>query len=226
MRPGRRRPRPPHRRPSPTAAAVLLAAAASLALAGCAGPARTPDGGVAPPARADVRRAPPERWQALGKVGVRTAGSGWTSALFDWRQAHERFRLRLSGAFGQGAVQVAGGPGGVALTTAAGERVLAATPEEALERETGWRLPASSLRYWMTGSARPGAPVAGVEWDGGGRLARFEQQGWSVEYRYGRGAEGEAEPGARALPARLTARAEGFAVRVVVRDWRLPGAPP
>ena len=57
-----------------------------------------------------------ERWRAIGKLAARTGdgdgdGGGRWSGSLDWRQVREDFLLRLSGPFGQGALQVEGRPG-------------------------------------------------------------------------------------------------------------------
>ena len=157
-----------------------------------------------------------ESWRAIGKLAarIRDGGASW-SAAFDWRQRREEFRLRLSGPFGQGAVQIEGRPDGVELTTAKGKRRTAPTPEALFEKLIGWDLPASSLRHWITARARPG--VAAPEWtlDDAGRLSTLTQQGWRVEYRYPAGAGGQA------LPDRVTLFGTRAIVRVIVRDWRL-----
>ena len=163
-----------------------------------------------------------ERWRAIGRLAVRIGdGSGggdgarsWSGTL-DWRQERDDFRLRLSGPLGQGALQVEGGPEGVALTTARGERRSARTPEALLARELGWELPASSLRHWITARVRPGVPVEDWTLDEAGRLSALAQQGWHVDYEY------LGDAGGRSLPNRITLRSEGVRVRIAIRDWHL-----
>ena len=189
---------------------VLLA----MALPGCS---RLPWRRDAPPLpKADPPSDVIESWRAIGKLAARTddKSRSW-SASFDWRQANEDFRLRLSGPFGQGALQVKGRPGKVELTNASGERRIAPTPETLFVRETGWEIPASSLRHWITGRARPGMPVQDWTLDEAGRLSSLAQQGWSIEYKY------PGDPRGHSLPNRITLHGEGVRIRVVVRNWRL-----
>ena len=157
-----------------------------------------------------------ESWRAIGKLAarIRDGGASW-SAAFDWRQRREDFQLRLSGPFGQGALQIKGRPGGVEMTTAKGERRSATTPEALFEKMIGWDLPASSLRHWITARARPGVPASEWTVDDAGRLSTLTQQGWKVEYRY------PDDPGGHALPDRVTLYGSRAIVRVVVRNWRL-----
>ena len=196
---------------------ILTAALPALALPGCAlfhlpRPSEDPDG-----SRSEPEPEPPrdvvERWRAIGKIALR-AGEERLSASLDWRQIRERFRLRLSGPFGGGTLQVEGRPGRVELTTASGERSTARTPEVLLVQRLGWDLPASSLRHWITGRAHPG--VAARDWtlDAAGRLETLVQRGWRIEYGYpGHGASDS-------LPERIVLRGERLTGRVVVRSWR------
>ena len=154
------------------------------------------------------------RWRALGKLAARTADRNWSASL-DWRQAEEDFRLRLSGPFGQGALQVAGSPGRVELTTARGVRRSARTPEALLAQELDWDLPASALRHWITARARPGVPVEDWALDEAGRLSSLAQQGWRLDYVYRGDSRGPS------LPDRVTLRGEGVVVRIAIRDWRV-----
>ena len=191
---------------------LLASGALTLLLPGCIGALFRRDEPPPP------ERGPPDdvvaRWRALGKLAARTGDGNWSASL-DWRQAEEGFRLRLSGPFGQGALQVEGSPGTVELTTARGERRSARTPEALLAQELDWDLPASSLRHWITARARPGVPVEDWTLDEAGRLSTLAQQGWRLDYVY------RGEPGGHALPDRITLRGEGVVVRIVIRDWRV-----
>ena len=155
-----------------------------------------------------------ERWRAIGKIALRV-GEERLSASLDWRQIRERFRLRLSGPFGSGGLQVEGRPGRVELTTASGERSTARTPEALLMQQIGWDLPASSLRYWITGRAHPGAAARYWTLDEAGRLESLVQHGWRIEYRYPKAGPADS------LPERITLRGERLTGRVLVRSWRI-----
>ena len=191
---------------------LLASGALTLLLPGCVGALFRRDEPPPP------EKGPPDdvvaRWRALGKLAARTGDGNWSASL-DWRQADEDFRLRLSGPFGQGALQVEGSPGTVELTTARGERRSARTPEALLAREIDWDLPASSLRHWITARARPGVPVEDWTLDEAGRLSTLAQQGWRLDYVY------RGDPGGHSLPDRITLRGEGVMVRIAIRDWRV-----
>ena len=196
---------------------VLAAALPVLVLPGCA-LFRDPRPSDRPEASGNEPEPEPprdvvERWRAIGKIALR-AGEDRLSASLDWRQVRERFRLRLSGPFGGGALQVEGRPGRVELTTASGERSTAPTPEALLAEKLGWDLPASSLRHWITGRAHPGEAVREWTLDAAGRLETLVQRGWRLEYRYPE--DGPAD----SLPERITLRGQRITGRVAVRSWR------
>ena len=197
----------------------LLLLALTTALPGCARLPWGADGAGSLPVKPELSRGLTESWRALGKIAVRAGDERW-SASFDWRQSAGRFRLRLSTPFGNGAFQVTGGPGGVELTTAAGERRSARTAEALFAEQLGWELPASSLRHWITGRARPGDPVQDWTLDELGRLVTLRQHGWSIEYKYRRNAR-RPDSIEDFLPERLMLRGEGVTGRLVVREWRL-----
>ena len=209
---------------------LLAAGALALLLPGCSGAPGRRGGPLSSP------EMPPgdvlERWRATARLAARTTtgggnrsgsgGGGWSGTL-DWRQEHDDFRLRLSGPFGQGALEVAGRPGEVELTTARGERRSARTPEALFLQELGWHLPASSLRHWITARARPGVPVEEWALDENGRLASLAQQGWLVDYAYRGGSREDSRTRSRrhGLPDRITLRGEDAVVRIAIRDWHI-----
>ena len=67
-----------------------------------------------------------------------------------------------------------------------GRRARAESPEALLEREVGWSVPLTGLRYWIVGAPALDGATSKMELDDRGRLARLEQAGWTVIYeRYG-----------------------------------------
>ena len=108
------------------------------------------------------------QWQVQGRVGVRAGEEGW-NASFDWQQQDQDYRIRLRGPFGQGAVELHGNDQGVWLKQADRPPVFALDPETLLERETGWWLPVSGLRFWLRGLPVPDSESE-YRWDAQGSL--------------------------------------------------------
>lgn len=198
------------------ASAVAAAALAAFVVAGCeTSPETRP---VADPERAfaerQVRIAALDEWTALGKLAVRAPDDAWTVNV-RWHQAGERYAIRLSGPLGQGIMELDGTRAGVELRTADNDVLRAASADELLLEQTGWRLPVSGLRFWILGSPAPGVPVESMALDAGGRLERLRQGGWDIHFeRYD-------EFQQLALPTRLSLESGRIGARMVVRGWTL-----
>lgn len=194
---------------------LFLAALAVFALAACAPvPTRPP---VADPEAAWSRhRATLGQvidWRLNGNLAVEAHGDGG-QARVDWRQREAAFDIRLSGPLGSGAVRLSGNGEGATLALNSGERLHDPDPSWLLYQQTGWWIPVEALRWWALGLPAPDVP-ASWSLDDQGRLARLEQNGWTIRfdgYRAEHGVE---------VPGRLVASAEDAEVRLVVRRWQL-----
>lgn len=154
-----------------------------------------------------------QRWQARGRIAVRTDEEGW-SAGFDWKQVGMDYRIRLRGPFGQGAMELDGSEHGVWLKRAGQPAVFSNSPEVLLEQQSGWRLPVSGLDYWLRGLPdREGE--ASTQQDTEGRLASLQQHGWQVDYRNYR------RYGDYSLPTRLYLQRGEVHVKLLIDEWDL-----
>lgn len=151
-------------------------------------------------------------WQAQGRVGVRAGEEGW-NASFDWQQQDQDYRIRLRGPFGQGAVELHGNEQGVWLKQADRPAVFALDPESLLERETGWWLPVSGLRFWLRGLPAPGSESE-YRWDELGGLTHLEQRGWRIDYSRYR------QTDALRLPDRINIEGDTLRVKFVIDTWQ------
>ncbi|PWG65223.1 lipoprotein insertase outer membrane protein LolB [Sediminicurvatus halobius] len=193
---------------------AVLPLAATLLLGGCAVVAPQPDRDGERLAVEDwAPPLAPDAWQLQGRTALRVGGDGATASLF-WREAPDRYRIDLRGAFGAGAVRVEGEADQVTLRTGDGSVHRAGSARELVRAVTGYDLPVEYLRWWVR--ARP------VPWLGGqvrvgaeGLPQRLEQEGWVVRY------EGFTEVGEYRLPQRLEVSREDVLVRLVVRQWEL-----
>lgn len=193
---------------------VLLPA---LLLAGCGtGPERLPAGTTPAQAQAERERrlSAIEHWVCVGRVGV-SDGEESLNAALRWTQSRDRYRIRLSGLFGQGLMEISGSGAGVTLRTAERGALTAASPETLLLEEFGWRLPVSGLRYWILGVAVPETAVTSAEVDALGRLEHLEQSGWRIRYLEYRRIDG------LDLPSRIELEHPQLSARIAVRSWQL-----
>lgn len=155
-----------------------------------------------------------QAWELQGRVALRSGDEGWHGGLHWWQQ-EASYRIRISGPFGQGGIQLEGEPGRVRLQQ--GERIAEAADAEGLMRqELGWSLPLAGLDHWVRGLPREPAR-ARLQFDAEGRLARLEEAGWVVDY------QGYDSGTAPPLPSRLVLEQAGLRLRLVVDQWqRLP----
>lgn len=127
----------------------------------------------------------PDQFSLQGKIGVRTPQQSG-SAFFTWVQEEDEFDIELSGILGVGKTQISGKPGEVTLNSAKTGLISAATPEELLERATGWQAPITHLVKWV--QAKPATRQAQLNKDDSGRIAQIQEDGWQVDLSYADGA--------------------------------------
>jgi len=217
------------------AAGALLACALAVLAAGCAAPRAAPEA-----AMVDVEVAARDAWRARraalaaldgwdlkGRIAAHAGRRGGSATLL-WQRRGDRTTLQLHGPFGGGRVRISVAPGLAELVDARGRVTVGASAAEALRRRTGWQVPFAQLTRWVRGL--PGDDATGIVVDARGRVKRFSEGDWRVEYaEYA--SVGDVELPRRltltALPARLAAlRAERvevgdrLQVRLVVTRWR------
>jgi len=164
----------------------------------------------------------PAQWQNTGKIAINipaadTATAGSNHILrYVWQQNGEDYSVRLTGAFGLGAVTVE--RRGEQVLLLRGDRVIeqASSSEQLFYRHTGLLLPVSLLRYWITGvpdaavkqAHKPGEQAATV-------LASFERSGWRVSFPKTMVQQGIT------LPRKIIAKGREAAVTVAIARWQL-----
>lgn len=116
-----------------------------------------------------------------GKIGVKTPGQSG-SAFFTWVQQQDEFDIELSGILGVGKTQISGTPGQVTLNSAKTGLIQAETPEELLQRATGWQAPITHLVDWV--QAKPATTQAKINKDESNRPVQFLEDGWTVDLSY------------------------------------------
>lgn len=153
----------------------------------------------------------PAAWRLSGRTSLRLEDEGVTATVV-WDQSGSEYRIDLRGAFGAGSLRIVGDDDVVRLTTADGERYTADSPRELVRAVTGYDLPVSFLRYWVTG--RPVPWLDGrVTPDSAGLPSVIRQSGWRVTY------EAFRSVGRYRLPDRVAVAREGMSVRIAIGDW-------
>jgi outer membrane lipoprotein LolB len=150
-------------------------------------------------------------WRAEGKLALRSDARS-ESARITWEQKLLNSRLQLSGPLGVNNTVMESN--GHTLTVYQGEqatRIDISTPE-AVERNTGWRLPLGALPHWLKGVPAPNYPVFDIQSDNQ-LLQNFRQDGWQVSYTQYQ------EFAGYTLPTRMDITQDDTRVRVLIRHW-------
>lgn len=152
-----------------------------------------------------------DAWQISGKVGIRAVQDSGSGTLF-WLQRQDYHDIRLSGPLGRGAARLTGREGEVLLEVANQGRYQAASAEDLLQQQLGWRLPVSHLLWWVRGLPSPDSRSR-LTLDSDSRLAHLEQDGWHITYsQYARHDH-------YWLPGRLRLSGHDLDITLVIKEW-------
>ena len=160
-------------------------ACSTLALTGCQqfSKPQLPPQTVQPtaPEEAQSTNEAIDQFALQGKIGVRTPQQSG-SAFFTWQQQQDKFDIELSGILGVGKTQITGSTGQVTLNSAKTGEIHADSPEELLERATGWHAPITHLIKWV--QAKPATDSAVVNKDQQQRITHITEDDWDVDLSY------------------------------------------
>lgn len=160
-------------------------ACSTLALTGCQqfSKPQLPPQTVQPtaPEEAQSTNEAIDQFALQGKIGVRTPQQSG-SAFFTWQQQQDKFDIELSGILGVGKTQITGSTGQVTLNSAKTGEIHADSPEELLERATGWHAPITHLIKWV--QAKPATDSAVVNKDQQQRITHITEDDWDVYLSY------------------------------------------
>lgn len=146
-----------------------------------------------------------------GRIAVSNGKDGGSGRFF-WEQRGPAFTLRFVAPVGAQNWRIESQPGQALLIESSGAVRVAATADELLQRELGWRVPSRSLRYWILGMRAPESEAT-AGFDPDGNLASLNQAGWRIDYlRF----DQSQQP---SLPTKLFARSGDNEVRISIRAW-------
>jgi len=159
-------------------------------------------------------RAQPD-WTLNARIAAHNVDDGWSGKLH-WQQGVDTYRVSFNAPFGQGGLQLDGGPGQVEMRTSDGQIMVATDAESLLVQQFGWRLPLNSLRYWVRGVPVPKSETAPLlAFNEAGQLSRMQQSRWQIEYPAYR------QVGGLMLPRKVYLENEDMSVRLVIDLWEL-----
>lgn len=156
----------------------LCTATASLAFTGCQHVIQTPSSAtqqLEPSADAS------KNFNLQGKIGIKTPKQSG-SAFYTWQQNQNDFDIQLTGILGIGKTIIEGKSGQVTLNSSKTGEITAATPEELLERATGWNAPITYIIDWV--QAKAATEHAKTQTDDQQRITQINESGWMVQLSY------------------------------------------
>lgn len=157
-------------------------------------------------------------WTLTARIAAHNVDDGWSGKLY-WQQGVDTYRVSFNAPFGQGGLQLNGGPQQVEMRTSDGQSRMAADAESLLLQQFGWRLPLNSLRYWVRGIPVPKSDtVPLLAFNEAGQLNRMQQSRWQIEYPAYR------KVGELMLPRKVYLENKDLSVRLVIDRWELAGS--
>jgi len=193
---------------------LLLALLLLLVVSGCSTvPAYAPQHLDWPQREAALQQI--TAWQLEGRIAIRTADDSWSGSLW-WQQLDDTYEIKFSGPFGQGAINLVGDQQQVVLNSSEGEIVGHDGAEQLMYEQLGWRVPISSLRYWVLGRPDPTKNSSLLEFDDFDRIKSLQQGGWSVNYRrYQLFQQLD-------VPGKIAIKNHQLGVKLVIDHWQQP----
>lgn len=127
----------------------------------------------------------PQRFNINGKIGVKSPNQTG-SAFYTWSQAQNDFAINLEGILGVGRTNIRYDGN---LATIISEKIptenhtlTARSPEELLQKVSGWQAPISQLPYWILGKYAPSD--SNNQLDAQGHLSVAHNGDWTAEFSY------------------------------------------
>lgn len=155
------------------------------------------------------------KWNIQGMIAVHNQAKNTSvSANLSWQQNNQYYTMLFYGPMGAGSQKLTGGPGKVVLEMGDGKKVTAKSPEALLASQTGWRLPVSSLYYWIRGLPVPNLP-AEKKFDTYNHITQLNQQGWVIQYlRY-------TSVNQMDLPTKILVMNPEMNVKMIISQWKI-----
>ena len=161
----------------------ILTTVSGLALSGCQTVTKAPIQPVTPPlgTESGTSEVIQNNFDLQGKIGVKTPQQSG-SAFFTWTQHAEKFEIQLTGILGIGKTIIEGDANQVTLNSSKTGEITADSPEELLERATGWIAPIRHIVSWV--QARPATTNAQINKDDFQRINQIQEDDWDVTLSY------------------------------------------
>ncbi|WP_321815884.1 MULTISPECIES: lipoprotein insertase outer membrane protein LolB [unclassified Paraburkholderia] len=167
----------------PALARGVAAAAALLALAGCA--TQTPHQPSTARATTSLTTQTSRAWHGRFAIQYNDQNGQQRNAYgnFDWRETDSTVTLQLLNPLGQTLAIVTSAPGQATLELPNKQPLTADNTSTLMQQALGFALPVEGLRYWLQPSAAPDSRAHTTpDPQNPQRLSKIEQDGWTIDY--------------------------------------------
>lgn len=174
---------------------------------------KAPKNTIMPVAERKAQTETVSTWQLSGAIAARNAKKAYTASLHWAQQGPGSYQIRMSGPLGSGTVLVEKN-GGIVTFRDGPKKASSTNADELLFKQTGVRLPVSSLYYWVRGIPAPGSLQAEKR-DQYNHLTSLSQNGYVINYL------GYTSVGKADLPNKMQLIGRGVAIKLVVKQWQI-----
>jgi len=154
-------------------------------------------------------------WAIKCRVSILSTKDSWSGSL-NWKQEEDNYTIRIIGPLGQGSLHIIGDKSKVTLKTSDKKTPTSAPSAEALmEKEMGWQMPVSELKYWVKALPNPHSNFEKGTFDELGRPVSFNQSGWYVEFFKYEKVKGFD------MPRKIYMENDRFKIKMIIKHWDL-----
>jgi outer membrane lipoprotein LolB len=123
-----------------------------------------------------------QQWQLTGAFSVVAPNQKPIIAHYSWQQQGASYMININSSLDIATATINGNAEQVTMQASnINAPVTARTPERLMQRELGWHLPVSDLRYWLLGMPEPLDNTQGT-WDTFGHVSELKQGGFTIRF--------------------------------------------
>ena len=155
-----------------------------------------------------------DHWKLNAKLGIRSAQKAQSISLI-WQQLGTNYSINLQGPMGFGSATIDGNQ--QQATIQQGSKNLTGAPDHLSTELLGVPLSIEAMNWWVKGLTSPNhSTAANIVIQENGRLSRFEQNGWQLQF------SGYSKNGAYMLPKKISGRRGELSFKLAITQWDFP----
>lgn len=149
-----------------------------------------------------------DNWSIRGRIALRDENEAH-SANIKWLQCGDKYDIRVTSLFGQGA-HLFGSDTLASLKTSDSQIAHARNAQQLLRRQLGWTFPVSELLFWLRG-----VPAPMMDYQIENQETSFQQSDWQLSYPRLKQVDNYQ------LPSKIIANNNPLKITLIVKDWQL-----